>query len=79
MSKVTREEMYETIVEMWAEDWEGQIKGDIWAELIWESAHGETMLVQYDDKDLQMEYQRALRYFDKKYGEIDVPDYGDRG
>ena len=75
--KKTREEMYETILEMWGEGWEGGSFGDIWDELM--GLHtGETPLCKYDDKDLEMEYQRALRYFDKKDGEIDVPDYGDR-
>ena len=79
MSEVTREEKYETILEMWGEGWEGGSFGDIMDEL--QGLHtGETPLYQYDDDALDAEYENALEYFkelDEDQKDIDKPDTPD--
>ena len=61
MSKVTREEMYEKILEMWGEGWEGGSFGDVWDELM--GLHtGEKPLWQFDDDELNAEYEKAVAW-----------------
>ena len=60
-----RTHKYETILEMWGEGWESGSFGDIWDELM--GLHtGEKALWQYDDDELESEYQRAVLYFANK-------------
>jgi len=74
--KKTREEMYETILEMWGEGWEGGSFGDVWDELM--GLHtGEKPLYQWSDDEIDVEYENALEYFADQDRQ-DVPDYGDR-
>jgi len=60
--KVTRYDKIEAILEYWSEGWEGGNFGDILHEL--QGLHtGETALYQYDDDELDAEYENALEYF----------------
>ena len=61
MSEVTREDKYETILEMWEDGWESNSFGDVVDEL--RGLHtGEKPLLQYDDDELEMDYQHALAW-----------------
>jgi len=62
MSKVTDYDKMEKVLEYWEEGWEGGDFGDIMDEL--RGLHtGEKALYQYDDDELDAEYENALEYF----------------
>jgi hypothetical protein len=61
MSEVTREDKYETILEMWGEGWMYNDYGDVIDEL--RGLHtGEKPLWQFDDDELNAEYKRAVAW-----------------
>ena len=65
MSEVTREDKYETILEMWEEYWMSCSPQDMRDELLGLNT-GEKPLYQFDDDELENEYQRAVLYFANK-------------
>ena len=76
MSEVTREDKYETILEMWEDGWESNSFGDVVDEL--RGLHtGEKPLWQYDDDELDAVYKQALGELDEEQKDIDKPDTPD--
>ena len=61
MGEEIRTHKYEIILEMWGEGWESNSFGDTWDELM--GLHtGEKPLWQYDDDEIDAEYERALAW-----------------